>query len=132
MKRQLVIGLLCCALLAACERKPEQHYNALLGDWFVYAAYREGGNTDLLPLADLLGYACLKTSVLHVPDDTTFELESDCDVLACNGTYTQHGEVIQGITSDGDTLIFNFFDGVLSTIQDIDIIGRMDLRFQKK
>ena len=131
MKRRLLLALVCWVLLSACERKPEQQYNVLVGDWFIYAAYREGGTTDLLPLADMFGYSCLGTSVLRV-DEQTFNLESSCDVLACHGTYACADSIIYGVTSEGDTLSFYFVDGVLSTIQDIDVLGRLDLRFQKR
>ena len=60
MKRVLLLAF-CCLSLLGCEPKPEQQYNELLGDWYLYAAYKEGSDTDLLPMAEFVGfgYICI-------------------------------------------------------------------------
>jgi hypothetical protein len=129
MKRVLLLAF-CCLALLGCEPKPEQQYNELLGDWYLYAAYKEGSDTDLLPMAEFVGFGCMKTSVLHVTEGE-FILDSDCDWLACSGTYVQEESVIQGVKTNGEKVVFYFKQGVLSTIKNIPTNGNVEMRFQK-
>lgn len=129
MKRILLLAL-CCVSLLGCEPMQEEQYNELLGDWYLYAAYKEGSDTDLLPMADFVGCACLKTSILHVTEGE-FLLDSDCDWLACSGTYVQNDSIIHGVKTDGEKVVFYFKEGVLSTIRNISVLGNVEMRFQK-
>ena len=60
-----------------------------------------------------------------------FILDSDCDWLACTGTYVQEDSVINGVKEDGEKMVFYFKQGVLSTIKNIPTIGNVEMRFQK-
>lgn len=123
-------AMMCCLFFVGCEPKPEEQYNDLLGQWYMHAAYKVGSDVDLLPMADLVGCSCMKTSVLHVTEGE-FVMDSECDWLACSGTYQHNDGVINGCKTDGEQLLFYFKDGVLSTIHTIEVLGDVEMRFQK-
>ncbi len=132
MKRTVCLVLLLLALLA-CKRKNEVSYDSIEGRWYLYAAYRAGHDTDILPLAHMFGYACIDDMELLVGADTfAITGAGACDDLTMHGTYTMSADAIAAYDDDGDPVPFSFDDGVLSTVVEIDALGDVDLRFQKK
>ncbi len=132
MKRTVYFVLLLLALLA-CKRKNEVSYDSIEGRWYLYAAYRAGHNTDILPFAHMCGYDCIDDMELLVDADTfAITGEGACDDLTMHGTYTMSADAITAYDDDGDPVPFSFDGGVLSTRVEIDVLGDVELRFQKK
>ncbi len=132
MKRTVYFVLLLLALLA-CKRKNEVSYDSIEGRWYLYAAYRADHNTDILPFAHLCGYDCIDDMELLVGADTfAITGAGACDDLTMHGTYTMSADAITAYDDDGDPVPFSFDGGVLSTMVEIDVLGDVELRFQKK
>lgn len=132
MKRGVCLVLALLALWA-CKRREEVSYGSIEGCWYLYAAYRAGGNVDILPAARALGYGCLDGMELLVGADTFAVTGADaCADLAMRGTYSMSGDTIAAYDDEGDPVPFSFDGGVLSTVVDVKLLGDVDLRFQKK
>src|SRR5574344_2070927 len=131
MKRGICLFLVIAFFCGACKRKDEVSYLDIRGDWYLFAVYKVGSNVDLLPTAGALGYGCVKDAVLYV-NDTAYHIDSTCDFLDFKGTYNIVGASIAAVDDEGKPVEIYFDNGVLSTIQEIPVIGKADMRFQKK
>lgn len=126
-------GVLVLLALVACVRKDEISYDSIEGCWYLYAAYRIDGNTDILPIARTLGYDCISDMELLAGADTfAITAAGLCADLAARGTYVMSVDTIAAYYDNGEPISFCFDNGVLSTIVNIKVLGDVELRFQKK
>lgn len=131
--RKIACLALLLAVIFACKRKDEVSYSSIEGRWYLYAAYRAGHNTDILPMAHMFGYGCIDDMELFVGADTFAIVGTGaCTAWTMHGTYTMSADTIAAYDDNGDPVQFSFDDGVLATVVNIDMLGDVDLRFQKK
>ena len=125
----LLLGVL--GFLASCEeRKVETAYDSLSGEWYLYAVYLDGGNSDMLPSVKLV-YPCIESSTATFGVDSTFQMYSDCEGGTTHGTYVIKGDSVFATDTANVQQILLFKDSAL--YQKRTILGAFsaELRFQK-
>ena len=125
----LLLGVL--GFLASCEeRKVETAYDSLSGEWYLYAVYLNGGNSDVLPWAKA-NYECIGNSTATFGVDSTFRMDSDCEDGKTHGKYIIKGDSVIATDTANVQQILLFKDSVLYQKRTIPILGTAELRFQK-
>ncbi len=125
----LLLGVL--GFLASCEeRKVETAYDSLSGEWYLYAVYLNGGNSD--KLADVIDiYPCIESSTATFALDSTFHMDSDCEDGKTHGKYIIKGDSVIATDTANVQQILLFKDSVLYQKRTILGIFSAELRFQK-
>ena len=125
----LLLGVL--GVLASCEeRKVETAYDSLSGEWYLYAVYLNGGNSD--KLADVITiYPCIKSSTATFAVDSTFRMDSDCEDGKTHGKYIIKGDSVLATDTANVQQIMIFSEGSLYQKREIPVLGTVELRFQK-
>ena len=125
----LLLGVL--GFLASCEeRKVETAYDSLSGEWYLYAVYLNGGNSDVL--ADVIDiYPCIESSTATFGVDSTFRMDSDCEDGKTHGKYIIKGDSVIATDTANVQQILLFKDSALYQKRTILGIFSAELRFQK-
>ena len=125
----LLLGVL--GVLASCEeRKVETVYDSLSGEWYLYAVYLNGSNSDVLPSVKVI-YPCIESSTATFALDSTFHMDSDCEDGRTHGKYMIKGDSVIATDTANVQQILLFKDSVLYQKRTIPILGTAELRFQK-
>ena len=125
----LLLGVL--GVLASCEeRKVETAYDSLSGEWYLYAVYLNGGNSDKLD--DVIKiYPCIKSSTATFGVDSIFRMDSDCEDGRTHGKYIIKGDSVIATDTANVQQILLFKDSALYQKRTILGIFSAELRFQK-
>ena len=125
----LLLGVL--GVLASCEeRKVETAYDSLSGEWYLYAVYLNGGNSD--KLADvIIIYPCIESSTATFAVDSTFRMDSDCEDGKTHGKYIIKGDSVIATDTANVQQVLLFKDSALYQKRTILGIFSAELRFQK-
>lgn len=110
--------------------KPEATYESILGEWYLYAAYLNGSDTDVLPTVKVF-YPCIEGSLAEFNMDSSFRMISDCEGGTVFGFYSFRHDTIFATDTSGYTQILVFRDGSLFQEREIPVLGVANLRFQK-
>ena len=131
MKKSVWLLLIVLGFLASCEeRKVETAYDSLSGEWYLYAVYLNGGNSDVL--ADVIDiYPCIESSTATFGVDSTFRMDSDCEDGKTHGRYIIKGDSVIATDTANVQQILLFKDSALYQKRTIPILGTAELRFQK-
>ena len=125
----LLLGVL--GFLASCEeRKVETAYDSLSGEWYLYAVYLNGSNSDVLPSVKVI-YPCIESSTATFALDSTFHMDSDCEDGKTHGKYIIKGDSVIATDTANVQQILLFKDSVLYQKRTILGIFSAELRFQK-
>ena len=126
----LLLGVL--GFLASCEeRKVETAYDSLSGEWYLYAVYLNGSNSDVLPSVKVI-YPCIESSTATFALDSTFHMDSDCEDGKTHGKYIIKGDSVIATDTANVQQILLFKDSSLYQIRTIPILNiPAELRFQK-
>jgi len=131
MKKSVWLLLVVLGVLVSCEeRKVENVYDSLSGEWYLYAVYLDGNNMDVLPTIKEL-YPCIESSTATFAVDSTFHMDSDCEDGKSCGTYVIKGDSVFAVDTTNYQQILIFSDGSLYQKRTVPILGVADLRFQK-
>ena len=122
----MVIGL-----FTSCEeRKVETVYDSLSGEWYLYAVYLNGGNSD--KLANVIDiYPCIESSTATFALDSTFHMDSDCEDGKTHGRYIIKGDSVIATDTANVQQVLLFKDSALYQKRTILGIFSAELRFQK-
>ena len=131
MKQSVAIFLVVIGLFTSCEeRKVETAYDSLSGEWYLYAVYLNGGNSD--KLADVIDiYPCIESSTATFGVDSTFSMDSDCEDGKTHGRYIIKGDSVIATDTANVQQILLFKDSALYQQRTILGIFSAELRFQK-
>ncbi|MDD3479600.1 MAG: lipocalin family protein [Paludibacteraceae bacterium] len=131
MKKSVWLLLIVLGFFASCEeRKVETAYDSLSGEWYLYAVYLNGGNSDVL--ADLIIiYPCIGSSTATFSPDSTFRMDSDCEDGKTHGKYSIKGDSVFATDTANVQQILLFKDSALYQKRIFLGIGTAELRFQK-
>ena len=131
MKKSVWLLLIVLGFMASCEeRKVETAYDSLGGEWYLYAVYLNGGNSDMLPWAKE-NYPCIESSTATFALDSTFHMDSDCEDGKTHGRYIIKGDSVIATDTANVQQILLFKDSALYQKRTIPILGTAELRFQK-
>ena len=131
MKQSVAIFLVVIGLFTSCEeRKVETVYDSLSGEWYLYAVYLNGGNSD--KLANVIDiYPCIESSTATFAVDSTFRMDSDCEGGKTHGKYIIKGDSVIATDTANVQQILLFKDSALYQKRTILGIFSAELRFQK-
>lgn len=138
MKKSVWLLLIVIGVLTSCEehlgnpdnRKVETAYDSLGGEWYLYAVYLNGSNSDVLPSVKVI-YPCIESSTATFALDSTFHMDSDCEDGRTHGKYMIKGDSVIATDTANVQQILLFKDSVLYQKRTIPILGTAELRFQK-
>ena len=131
MKKSVWLLLVVIGVLTSCEeRKVETAYDSLSGEWYLYAVYLNGGNSDMLPSVKLI-YPCIEGSTATFALDSTFHLDSDCEDGKTHGRYIMKGDSVFATDTANVQQILLFKDSALYQKRTFLGIGTAEFRFQK-
>ena len=133
MKKSVWLLLIVIGVLTSCEeRKVETAYDSLSGEWYLYAVYLNGGNSDVLAnLTAIDSLSCIAGSTATFGPDSTFRMDSDCEGGRTHGKYSIKGDSVIATDTANVQQILLFKDSSLYQIRKFLIIGDVEFRFQK-
>ena len=133
MKKSVWLLLIVLGFLASCEeRKVETAYDSLSGEWYLYAVYLNGGNSDVLAnLTAIDSLSCIAGSTATFGPDSTFRMDSDCEGGRTHGKYSVKGDSVIATDTANVQQILLFKDSSLYQIRNFPIFGDVEFRFQK-